>query len=135
MKNIRRALLLAAGVLFAWAGSVHAQGMGSIFGKVTDGSGAVLPGVTVTVTGSGLQQPLVAQTGASGAYQFPTVPIGTYSVSFEMQGFKKATRTEVIITAGFNAGIDQKLEIGQMTEEITVSGESPIVDLKKTTTG
>src|SRR5262249_27744940 len=109
--------------------------IGSIFGKVTDSSGAVMPGVTVTVTGTGLQQPLVATTTATGAYQFPNVPIGTYSVTFELEGFKKAARPDVIITSGFNASIDQKLEIGQVAELVTVSGESPVVDLKKTTTG
>ena len=81
------------------------------------------------------QQPLVQRTTESGAYQFPTVPVGTYSVTFEMSGFKKSVRNDIIITIGFNAGIDQKLEIGAMTEEVTVSGESPVVDLKKTTTG
>jgi hypothetical protein len=130
-----RGLLLTVAMLALWAGSAYAQGSGSIFGKVTDSSGAVLPGVTVTVTGTGLQQPLVQQTAESGAYQFPTVPVGTYSVAFEMTGFKKGVRNDVIITIGFNAGIDQKLEIGAMTEEVTVSGESPVVDLKKTTTG
>jgi carboxypeptidase family protein len=127
--------LLTAGILVLWAATAHAQAIGSIFGRVTDSTGAVMPGVTVTVTGTGLQQPLVAATTESGAYQFPNVPIGTYTVSFELNGFKKAVRANVIITSGFNAGIDQKLEIGQMAEEVTVSAESPVVDLKKTGTG
>ena len=127
--------VLAAGMLTAWAGPAHAQAIGSIFGKVTDASGGVLPGVTVTVTGTGLQQPLVATTSESGTYQFPSVPIGTYTVTFELSSFKKAVRPNVVITTGFNAGIDQKLEIGQMSEEVTVSSASPVVDTKKTTTG
>jgi hypothetical protein len=135
MRRGVRGALLIAGILAAWAGPAHAQGVGSIFGKVTDTSGAVLPGVTVTVTGTGLQQPLVATTTETGAYQFPTVPIGTYSVTFELASFKKAVRQNVIIDTGFNAGIDQKLEIGQMSEEVTVSSASPVVDTKRTTTG
>ena len=127
--------LLVIGLLFVFTGSAHAQGMGSIFGKVTDASGAVMPGVTVTVTGTGLQQPRVAITTATGAYQFPNIPIGTYTVTFELEGFKKATRPNVEIVTGFNAGIDQALEIGAMTEEMTVSGAAPVVDVKKTTTG
>ncbi|HXT32583.1 MAG TPA: carboxypeptidase-like regulatory domain-containing protein, partial [Vicinamibacterales bacterium] len=79
-----RAAVLAAGILAAWAGPAHAQALGSIFGKVTDASGGVLPGVTVTVSGSGLQQPLVATTSESGTYQFPSVPVGTYTVAFEL---------------------------------------------------
>ena len=92
MRRGVRGALLIAGILAVWASAAHAQGVGSIFGKVTDASGAVLPGVTVTVTGSGLQQPLVAATTETGAYQFPTVPIGTYTVTFELASFKKAVR-------------------------------------------
>jgi Carboxypeptidase regulatory-like domain len=130
-----RAFLLAAVMLAAWAGPAHAQAIGSIFGKVTDPSGGVLPGVTVMVTGTGLQQPLFATTSESGTYQFPSVPVGTYTVTFELSSFKKAVRSNIVITSGFNAGVDQKLEIGQMSEEITISAASPVVDTKKTTTG
>ena len=120
--------LMTALLLATFSGSAYAQGMGSIFGKVTDSSGAVMPGVTVTVTGTGLQLPRVAVTTETGAYQFPNIPIGTYAVTFELQGFKKATRPDIIIVTGFNAPIDQALEVGTMTEEVTVSGETPIVD-------
>ncbi len=133
-----RAMTLAACVIAAWAAgatSAHAQALGSIFGKVTDASGGVLPGVTVTVAGTGLLEPLVATTSENGTYQFPSVPIGTYTVTFELASFKKASRQEIIITTGFNAGIDQKLEIGAMTEEVTVSSASPVVDTKRVTTG
>src|SRR5204863_10186028 len=95
-----RAFLLCAGMLTAWAMPAHAQAIGSIFGKVTDPSGGVLPGVTVTVTGTGLQQPLVAVTSESGTYQFPSVPIGSYSVTFELASFKKAVRQGVDIKTG-----------------------------------
>ena len=133
-RGLWRSLLVAA-LLLVFTGSVHAQTMGSIFGKVTDSSGAVMPGVTVTVTGTALQSPRVAVTTETGAYQFPNIPAGTYTVTFELQGFKKATRANIPVAAGFNAGIDQALEIGQMTEEMTVSGAAPVVDTKKTTTG
>src|SRR5580765_5795564 len=118
MTRVYRGILLAAGILVASAGSANAQAIGSIFGKVTDASGGVLPGVTVTVTGPALQAPLVAVTSENGTYQFPSVPIGTFTVSFELASFKKALRPNVVITTGFNAGVDQKLEIGQMSEEV-----------------
>ena len=128
-------LLVAAAFLLAFTTSAHAQGMGSIFGKATDTSGAVMPGVTVTVTGTGLQRARTTVTGSTGAYQLPNIPIGTYTVAFELDGFKKVTRPNVIVTDAFNAQIDAKLEIGQMSEEVSVSGAPPIVDAKKTTTG
>ena len=130
-----RGFLLVAGILLLSAVSANAQAIGSIFGKVTDSTGGVMPGVTVTVTGSGLQQPLVAVTGSTGTYQFPNVPIGTYSVAFELEGFKKAVRPNIVITSGFQAPVDQKLEVGNKTEEVTVSAAPPVVDTKKTTTG
>src|SRR5215211_6661863 len=99
-----RAFLLASGVLAALATPAYAQAIGSIYGKVTDASGGVLPGVTVTV----------AATSEGGTYQFPSVPVGTYTVTFELASFKKAVRSNIVITSGFNAGIDHKLEIGQM---------------------
>ena len=134
MKRGFRGILLVAAILAVSAGVAHAQ-IGSIFGKVTDPSGATLPGVTVTVTGPTLQAPLVTTTQDSGAYQFPSVPIGTYTVAFELSSFKKASRSGVQVTTNFNAQIDQKLEIGAMTEEMTVTAASPVVDTKKTTTG
>src|SRR4030095_12570479 len=103
--------------------------------KVVERTGGVMPGVTVTVTGPALQRPLVAVTTESGAYQFPSVPIGTFTVTFELASFKKSVRPNVIITTGFAAQIDQKLELGQMSEELTVTAATPVVDTKKTTTG
>src|SRR5436189_5975657 len=110
IRGFRRSLIAAA-LLLACAASAQAQGMGSIFGKVTDSSGGVVPGVTVTVTGTGLQSPRVAVTTETGAYQFPNVPIGTYTVTFELQGFKKATRQTILIVACFDAPVDQTLAV------------------------
>ena len=135
MKRVLRGFLLIAGVLALTAGPAFAQANGSIFGKVSDSSGGVLPGVTVTVSGATLQSPLVTTTQASGAYQFPLVPIGTYTVTFELASFKKATRQNVVIETGFNAEINQQLEVGQLSEEMTVTAATPVVDTKKTTTG
>jgi Carboxypeptidase regulatory-like domain len=134
MTQLVRRTLVAALIVCATAGSAYAQATGSIFGKVTDAQGAAMPGVTVTVTGTGLQQPLVGVTTESGAYQFPVVPIGTYSVAFELSGFKRAARAGIIITSTFNAEINQRLEVGAITDEITVSAAAPVVDTKKTST-
>ena len=130
-----RGFLLLAGILLLSGTAAYAQGMGEIFGKVTDSTGGVMPGVTVTVKGTGLQQPLVAVTGATGTYQFPNVPIGTYSVSFALDGFKTSTRPGIIITTGFKAPVDQKMEVGAKTEEVTVTAAPPVVDTKKVNTG
>jgi len=128
-------MLSATALMAMVSGTAHAQATGGIFGKATDSSGGVLPGVTVTVTGPTLQQPLTQVTQDSGAYQFPRVPIGTFTVTFELSGFKKVSRTGVVITSDFNAPIDVKMEVGALTEEVNVSAAAPVVDTKKTTSG
>src|SRR5262249_7817437 len=129
----RRAGFVVCLVLLAGASAASAQvSMGEVFGKVTDSSGAVLPGVTVTLSGPALIQAQSTVTVESGAYRFPRIPIGTYSVTFEITGFKKNVREGIIIQAGFNAEIDARLEISTVQETVTVTGESPVVDTRST---
>ena len=106
---------------------------GDISGRVADNTGAVLPGVTVTATSAALITPLTAVTSSSGAYSFPRVPIGTYTVRFELPGFSTLVRENVTITIGFNATINADLQISSVQETVTVSGASPVVDTKSTT--
>src|SRR5256886_3722469 len=130
---LRRAGMLVCVMLLAGAGAAVAQvSMGEVFGRVTDSTGAVLPGVTVTLSGPALIQPQTTVTVESGAYRFPRIPIGTYAVGFELTGFKKNVRDGIIIQAGFNAEIDVKLEISTVQETVTVSGQSPVVDTRST---
>jgi hypothetical protein len=127
--------VLVAVALLATAGTTLAQQQtGEIFGRVTDASGAVLPGVTVTLSGPALLQPQTAVTGESGAYQFPRIPIGTYAVRFELPGFRSVVKEGIAVTIGFNAQVNAELGISQVEETITVTGESPIVDTRETGT-
>src|SRR5687767_6890131 len=135
MMRVFRIAMMATVLSVVMTGAASAQATGSIFGKVTDASGGVLPGVTVTVSGPALLAPLVGVTQESGAYQFPIVPVGTFSVKFELTGFKTVTRNNIVIVTGFNAPLDMKLEVGAMSEELTVSAAAPVVDTKKTTSG
>ena len=138
MRSIRRAgliglLTLALGMCAMPAAAQVSTG--EIFGKVADNTGAVLPGVTVTLTSPALIQPQSAVSQASGGFRFPNVPIGTYSVGFELPGFKKLVHENVVIQAGFNAEINPKLELSSVEETVTVSGESPVVDTRSTQLG
>jgi hypothetical protein len=108
---------------------------GEIFGRVTDGSGAVLPGVLVTVEGASLIRPESATTTESGAYAFPRLPVGTYRVRFELPGFRQVVQDDVRIASGFSAEINARLELSAVQETITVTGQSPVIDTKQTTTG
>jgi hypothetical protein len=128
----RFAAVLAVAVLGFTAAASAQQQTGEIFGKVTDNTGAILPGVTVTLTGEALIQPQTAITSTSGSYQFPRIPIGTYTVKFELPGFKTMVREGIRVNVGFNADVTQQMEISTVQETVTVTGESPIVDTKQT---
>ena len=133
--RLRFTAMLVALAMVLSASSAWAQSQtGEIFGKVTDESGAVLPGVTVTLTGPSLLQPQVATTSESGSFQFPRVAVGTYNVTFELTGFKKVIRQGIAVTVGFTANVSTQLGVSAVQETVTVTGESPIVDTKETGT-
>jgi hypothetical protein len=131
MKFRALALLTVLALVGSVAGA-SAQSTAEIYGKVTDASGAVMPGVTVMLSGSVLLQPLTAVTTASGTYQFPRLAIGVYDVKFELAGFKTVLKEGVRLEIGMNAQINMALQISTVQETVTVTGETPLVDLKET---
>ena len=123
--------LLPAAIAMAGQG---ASGAG-IIGQITDGTGAILPGVTVTATSPALQVPSVTTvTDAQGEYRLTPLPIGVYTVVYELPGFQNLRRENVRLTVGFVAKLDQVLNLGAVAETITVSGASPLVDVTNTST-
>ncbi len=130
----RTALVAAALALFVGTSAYAQQQTGEIFGRAVDNSGAVLPGATVTLTGSGLIQPRVAMTSDTGSYRFPELPIGTYTVLFELPGFRSVQQTDIRITIGFSAQINAQMELSSIQETVTVTGASPLIDTKATGT-
>lgn len=123
-------------VMATTAPTALAQGSAAgIAGQVTDSSGATLPGVTVTVTSPALQVPqMTALTSETGEYRVSPLPIGSYTVTFELSGFQTVRRQEVRLTVGFTARIDARMSVGTMSETVTVSGAAPVVDVTGTTT-
>jgi hypothetical protein len=125
------AVMSMAGVDAALAQSVAS---GTIEGTVKDESNAVLPGVTVTVTSPQLQVgQLVQVSDSAGSYKFVDLPAGTYRLKAELTGFSSSIREDLRLTVGFNARIDLTLKLGAMEESVTVSGQSPVVDVSSTT--
>ena len=107
----------------------------SIIGQVTDESGAVLPGVTVTATSPALQVPQVTDvTNDRGEYRLTPLPIGTYTVQYELAGFGTVRRQDIRLTAGFTARVDVALKVGALQETVTVSGAAPVVDVTSSAT-
>jgi hypothetical protein len=133
--RLRFTALLAALALALSVSPVWAQSQtGEIFGKVTDDSGAVLPGVTVTLSGPGLLQPLTAVASETGTFQFPRLEVGAYNVKFELPGFKTVIKEGIRVSVGFSANVSTQLAVSTVQETVTVTGESPIVDTKETGT-
>jgi hypothetical protein len=123
------ALLLAATV----AMPALAQTLtGSITGTIKDEQGAVLPGVTVTLTGK--QGTHTQVTDSTGVYRFPALEVGTYAVAADLTGFSKATRNDIAISPGRELAIDLTMKVGGVAENVTVTGESPVVDVKSSAT-
>ncbi|MEO8682127.1 MAG: TonB-dependent receptor [Vicinamibacterales bacterium] len=106
---------------------------GSINGKVSDGTGAVLPGVTVTVTSPSMQGSRNDVTGTDGNFRFPAVPPGDYKITFELAGFGTVVREGVRVGLGFTATINTELKVASLEETVTVTGSSPVVDVTSTT--
>jgi hypothetical protein len=134
----RRWLILGATawLLFACFGSAIAQsvGSGTIEGTVRDESNAILPGVTLTISSPQLLAKEVTQvTDSAGDYKFVDLPPGTYRLKAELSGFSTFIREDLRLTVGFTARVDLSLKVGAMAESITVSGQSPVVDITSTT--
>jgi hypothetical protein len=108
---------------------------GNVYGKVSDTEGNPLPGVSVTLRGSQMA-PMTTVTGETGIYRFVSVgPRSDYEISAELTGFKKETRTGIIVTVGSNVEINLTMEVGTLEEQVTVVAQTPVVDVKKTTVG
>jgi Carboxypeptidase regulatory-like domain len=119
--------------LVVWACSVMpvgAQGVGTIGGTVTDTSDAVMPGVAITLSSTqgtiGANQQTV--TDERGAYQFLRLVPGTYIVKAELQGFRPAEQTNIVVNADETSRANLKLQIGTLAEGVTVTGEAPLLD-------
>lgn len=125
-------------MLLALSTPSRAQGVGAIGGTITDASGAVLPGVTVTLFNPGViggnQE---AVTSERGTFLFSRLVPGRYSVRADLSGFTPARQDNITVNADVTARVDLQLEVGLLKEAITVSGQAPLLDttsaLKQTT--
>jgi hypothetical protein len=127
--------LLAAGFVLIVSASASAQTPAVICGTVTDATGGLMPGVSVSLTparDTGIL-PAAATTDPKGNYLFPSVSIGTYTLSFELEGFKKSVRANVVITTGFELRADQRMEVGLPVEEVQAALLAPVGYLSRPT--
>jgi hypothetical protein len=127
-------MVLAVVVALTTVASAWAQEQtGVLQGRAVDSSGAALPGVTVTVSGATiLGGSRSTATSDQGAYRIPTIPIGTYSVSFEISGFQTKVYQDIRVQAGVTFTLDAELGVATLQETVTVSGASPVIDTAAT---
>jgi hypothetical protein len=135
MKRLRLVFLLVISALLI-ANTLSAQrATGQIFGKVADDQGAFLPGVSVTAQGPRLVGQATAVTNAQGAYRLLALPPGTYTIAYTLAGFTPIVRKDIVVGAEMTLTLDITLNASTIEEEITVVGQSPLIDVKSTTRG
>jgi hypothetical protein len=137
MKRLQ-VLAVSAALFFSLAGPALGQSVtattGAINGKVTDTTGSILPGVTVTASSSSMQGVRTVVTNEEGAYRLPAIPPGDYTIKYELSGFATVVREGIRVGLGFTATVNIELKVASLTETVTVSGQSPVVDVTSTVT-
>jgi hypothetical protein len=132
---MRRFVNIAVAVLtFIVFFPIGAQAQAAIAGAVKDASGAVLPGVTVEASSPALIEKVrTAVTDGTGQYRIGDLRPGTYAVTFTLTGFSTVRREGIELTGTFNATVNAELKVGSVQETITVTAESPVVDIQSAT--
>jgi carboxypeptidase family protein len=138
MRIFRNSLGVLIALLFSASAFAQSQAAnGSIEGTITDVSSGVLPGVTVTITNTETGNQRSVTTNEAGLYRALLLPLGHYRVVAELQGFKKFDRSGINLEAGETAVVNVTLDVGQVSETVTVTGEVPVaqpgkIDLGRT---
>jgi len=116
-------------ILVLFAASAAAQDTtGTILGTITDASGAVLPGVTISVKNVDTSQARTIVSDSAGRYRVPLLQPGRYEVTVQLSGFQTMVRSGITVTVGQQAVVDARLSLGNVSESITVEGAAPLVE-------
>jgi hypothetical protein len=135
MTRFPRLGVLAVLAMLSAAAASAQDFRGRINGTVSDNTGAVLPGVTVTASSPALLQPQVQVTGADGSFRFLALAPGVYDIGFELAGFQTLKREGIRVVINQTLTVDQQMQVATLQETVTVSGASPIVDTSTTAMG
>lgn len=127
-------LTITLAVCFFLVNSLFAIETGKIVGKVTDDEGMPLPGITVTARSPALQGTRTVITGEDGSFRLALLPIGTYELTYELQGFATRVEKGYFVRLGMTLSIQVVMTLATVEEEITVVAESPLIDKTQTDT-
>jgi hypothetical protein len=135
MLRIAAAAVIAAALVGAPRAAFAQAVTGTLLGNITDSSGAAVPGATVTATEVQTNTSRTTVSNETGNYTFSSLRNGTYTVSAEVQGFRKVIRQNVQLDVNMTLRVDLTLELGQVTEAVTVAAETPLLQTDRTDTG
>jgi hypothetical protein len=128
--------ITALWMLLSLAGSANGQSpLGTITGTITDGQGARVPGVEILATQVSTNLTFKAMSSEDGTYSIPNLPVGPYSVTASAAGFKTVNRTDLVLEVSQRMRVDLTLEIGAITESVTVVGETARVQTEESALG
>jgi hypothetical protein len=130
MKGTLTSCSIVVSSLLLLNGSAAAQGTAQLNGKVTDESGAVLPGATVTATQTDTGSIRTSTTDADGTWSIQSLPLGPYKVEVALQGFRTAVQTGLVLQVNASPVINTMLALGNVEESVTVAGAAPLVDVR-----
>ena len=137
--EVRFSSLSVRAVVFAFtliaSVTAIAQTTGRIIGQVSDPSGALVPGVTVTVVNEQTGASRAAETSKSGEFVLPEIPVGNYRIEFQSKGFKKSIRRNIVLQLNQVVTVNQVLELGTTEQIVDVTSEAPLVDTTSTQIG
>lgn len=126
---------LFAGFLLTAVGLLAQSTTGEIAGTVTDPTGAAVPGVRITFTNENTGEAKVVESGATGDYLATQLQVGTYQASVQSDGFRTVERPGIALSALQSLRVDFVLELGQVTETVTITSQAPQVDTRSTQIG
>ena len=132
---VRRLVNLVCLLLLATATLRAQQTSGSAVGTVTDNTGAVVSGATVTLTDVDTGDHRTATTNSNGDYQFVNLIPGNYKVDIENSGFKHFIRTNVVVQVQGSTRVDAALELGNVSETVQVTSQAPLLETQQATVG
>ena len=130
MKCSPKGFSIAALTLLLTASVAWAQATAQLNGRVTDESGAVLPGVSVTATQTDTAFTRTVVTDETGAWTMANIPIGPYRLEVSLQGFRTYVQTGIVLQVNSSPVINASLALGNVEETVTVEGATPLVDVK-----
>ena len=131
LQFLKRLLLACALLALPAVGSAQEA---VLTGTVTDTTGAVLPGVTVTAVHEATGNTFVGVTDGSGVFRIPA-RIGTYRLTAELSGFSTVNRTGLSLQVGQTATVDMQMAVSTLQESVTVTGEAPLIDVTTSQVG